>query len=163
MTHLFGLRRYCFFSQGAAIWAWALSVQNRWLLITVLREPVLWDTEMDWERVEISLNLCPPFRLCLFRLVFTRDWRAIGLQDHQFVQNFGAPSLCVGLLDALLSHPPRKATIFAWPGAFAICLLAGMQASEGRHHIVLFCFIQYLAKRKEKGVLALYQVSKVLK
>lgn len=152
------------FQPRSSVWAWDLSVQNRWLLMTILSEPVLWENGMD----RGSRNKPEPQsslqRLCLFRLVFTGDRRAIGLQDHHpFLQNSGAPSPCVGLLDAFLPHLPRKAAIFAWTGGFAICLLAGMWASEGRHHIVLFCFIQYLAKRKEKGVLALYQVSKVLK
>lgn len=81
--------------------------------LTVLREPFLWETGMNRESRNKPKPLSSLQRLCLFRLVFTGDRRAIGLQGHNpFLQNFGAPSPCAGLLDALTTHLPRKAAIF---------------------------------------------------
>lgn len=169
ITYLFSWRCYCFFSQGAAVWAWGPLCTKQVASYNHFKGASFMG---HWNRLResrtISKSLPSLQRLCLFTLVFTGDRRATGLQDHHpFLQNLVAPIPRVGLCDALLSQPPRKITGFAWPEAFAICLCsspcAGMQMFEGRHHIVLFCFIQYLAKRKEKGILAFYQVSKLLK
>lgn len=149
MTHSFSLRRCFFSSQGAAVNLGSLCTKH----VAPYSHFKGRQFMGHWERTETLLHL---FRSlletetqqdCKISLHFSKTW------VHQ-----------ARVWDCVMpSQPPGKVTIFPWPGALFISLLAGLWVFQGRHHIVLFCFLQYLAKSKEKALLALYQVSKVLK